>query len=84
MALEEKSAVDKIEVLLSGHIQVRRRDQVLKDGVEIAATYHRHVLHPGADTSAEDPRVAAIAAATWTDEVIAAYQASLPQEEPTE
>ena len=47
MALEEKSAVDKIEVLLSGHIQVRRRDQVLKDGVEIAATYHRHVLHPG-------------------------------------
>ena len=84
MALEEKSAVDKIEVLLSGHIQVRRRDQVLKDGVEIAATYHRHVLHPGADTSAEDPRVAAIAAATWTDEVIAAYQASLPQEEPAE
>ena len=81
MALEEKSVVDKIEVLLRGHIQVRRRDQVLRDGVEIAATFHRHVLYPGADTSAEDPRVAAIAAAIWTDEVIAAYQASIQQEE---
>ena len=79
MALEENSVVDKIEVLLNGSVQVRRRDQILKDGVEVAATYHRHVLNPGADTSAEDPRVAAIAAATWTDEVVAAYQASLPQ-----
>jgi len=74
MALEEKSVVDKIEVLLAGQIQVRRRDQVLKDGTEIAATYHRHVLSPGDDLTNEDPRVAAIAAATWTPEVIAAYQ----------
>jgi urease accessory protein UreE len=81
MALEEKSVVDKVEVLLNGIIQVRRRDQILRDGVEVAATYHRHVVHPGDDVSNEDPRVAAIAAATWTDEVVAAYQASLPQEE---
>lgn len=77
MALEEKSVVDKIEVLLLGQIQVRRRDQVLKDGTEIAATYHRHVLSPGDDLTNEDPRVVAIAEATWTPEVIAAYQASL-------
>ena len=81
MALEEKSVVDKVEVLLNGSIQVRRRDQILRDGVEVAATYHRHVVNPGDDVSNEDPRVAAIAAATWTDEVVAAYQASLPQEE---
>ena len=81
MALEENSIVDKIEVLLNGSVQVRRRDQILKDGVEVAATYHRHVVNPGDDVSNEDPRVAAIAAATWTDEVVAAYQASLPQEE---
>ena len=79
--LEEVSVVDKVEVLLNGSIQVRRRDQVLKDGVEIAATFHRHVVHPGDDVSNEDPRVAAIAAATWTEEVVAAYQASLPQPE---
>ena len=77
MALEEKSVVDKIEVLLAGQIQVRRRDQVLKDGTEIAATSHRHDLSPGDDLTGQDPRVVAIAEATWTPEVIAAYQASL-------
>lgn len=77
MALEEASVVDKIEVLLQGQIQVRRRDQVLKDGVEIAATYHRHVLSPGDDLTGQDPRVVAIAEATWTPEVIQAYQDSL-------
>jgi len=81
MALEEKSVVDKVEVLLNGSIQVRRRDQILKDGVEVASSFHRHIVNPGDDVSNEDPRVAAIAAATWTDEVVAAYQASLSQEE---
>jgi urease accessory protein UreE len=84
MALEEKSVVDKIEVLLSGQIQVRRRDQILKDGVEVAASFHRHVINPGDDVTNEDPRVAAIAAATWTEEVIAAYQTSLPPAPETE
>lgn len=79
MALEEKSVVDKIEVLLSGQIQVRTRNQVLRDGVEIAATYHRHVLSPGDDLTGQDPRVVAIAEATWTPEVIQAYQDSLQQ-----
>jgi hypothetical protein len=77
MALEEQSVVDKIEVLLNGTIQIRRRDQILKDGVEIAATYHRHVLHPGCDLVNEDPRVIAVAQATWTPEVIQEYQNSL-------
>ena len=84
MALSEVSVVDKIEVLLAGLIQVRTRNQVLRDGEEIAATYHRHVVNPGDDVTNEDPRVAAIAAATWTEEVVAAYQASLPQPETTE
>jgi len=77
MALEEKSVIDKIEVLFNGQIQVRRRDQVLRDGTEIAATYHRHVLSPGDDLTEQDPKVVAIAEATWTQEVIAAYQASV-------
>jgi hypothetical protein len=84
MALEEKSVVDKIEVLLAGQIQVRRRDQILKDGVEVAATYHRHVLSPGDELTNEDPRVVAIAEATWTPEVIAAYQASLESSIPVD
>jgi hypothetical protein len=83
MALEEQSVVDKIEVLLQGQIQVRTRNQVLKDGQEIAATYHRHVLSPGEDLSNEDPRVVAIAEATWTPEVIQEYQASLEASRPS-
>ena len=79
MALEERSVVDKIEVLLNGAIQVRRRDQVLKDGVEIASTFHRHVLYPGNDLSNEDPRVVGIASVTWTEEVVSAYQTQLQQ-----
>ena len=84
MALQEKSVVDKIEVLLDGCIQVRRRDQILKDGVEVASTFHRHVIAPGDDVSNEDDRVAAVATTLWTEEVVAAYQASLLQEEDTE
>ena len=84
MALEEVSVVDKIEVLLAGQIQVRTRNQVLKDGTEIAATYHRHVLSPGDDLTDQDPRVVAIAAALWTEEVVAAYQASLVASNPAE
>jgi urease accessory protein UreE len=84
MALQEKSVVDKIEVLLNGCIQVRRRDQILKNGVEIASTFHRHIITPGDDVSNEDDRVAAVATTLWTEEVVAAYQASLLQEEDTE
>ncbi|AOV59894.1 hypothetical protein N231010_195 [Synechococcus phage S-CAM4] len=83
MALQEKSVVDKIEVLLNGSIQVRRRDQILKDGVEVASTFHRHVIAPGDDVSNEDDRVAAVATTLWTDEVVAAYQAA-QEETPAE
>ena len=83
MALKEKSVVDKIEVLLDGCIQVRRRDQILKDGVEVASSFHRHVIVPGADVSNEDDRVAAVATTLWTEEVVAAYQAA-QEETPAE
>lgn len=83
MALQEKSVVDKIEVLLDGCIQVRRRDQILKDGVEVASTFHRHVIAPGDDVSNEDDRVAAVATTLWTEEVVAAYQAA-QEETPAE
>jgi urease accessory protein UreE len=82
MALEEVSVIDKIEVLELGGIQVRRKDKVLKDGVEIAATFHRHVVNPGDDLTNEDPKVIAVAEAIWTEEVIAAYQAHLESSRP--
>jgi len=58
-------------------IQCRRADIVEKDGVEVGKTYHRHVRVPGDDVSGDCPEVQAVAAALWTPEVIAAYQASI-------
>ena len=77
MAFSEKQEY-KVEVLPPYSIlQVRRADIVEKDGVEVGRTYHRHVRVPGDDVSAECAEVQAIAGALWTDEVVAAYNASL-------
>jgi hypothetical protein len=80
MALIEKQIVDLVELVESNHIQVRTANIIEKDGTEIARTFHRHVLSPGDSIVNEDPKVQAIANAVWTEEVIAAYQASLVQE----
>ena len=63
--ITELSVIDIIEVLEDGHIQVRRADKVLRDGVEIAKTYHRQVLAPGDDLSEQDAKVVAVAKAVW-------------------
>jgi hypothetical protein len=80
MALIEKQIVDLVELVQSNHIQVRTANIIEKDGTEIARTFHRHVLAPGDSIVNEDPKVQAIANAVWTEEVIAAYQASLVSE----
>lgn len=76
MALSEQTLVDQIEVTRNGTIQVREANLVLRDGTEIAKTFHRYCLHPGADLSGQPAQVAAIANAAWTAEVIAAWIAS--------
>ena len=76
MALTEKTIIDKIEIVENSSIQVRTATIIEKDGTELTRTFHRHVLAPGADITNEDPKVQAIASAIWTEEVIAAYQAS--------
>lgn len=73
MALIEKTIVDKIEVLETNSIQVRTANVIEKDGVEIARTFSRHVVHPSTDISVEDTKVQAIANAVWTQEIIEEY-----------
>ena len=89
MALSERSENDKIEVVGQYKaVQVRRADIVERDGVEIARTFHRHVLHPGTlgvgvttlvdtDISGEDADVQAICNAAWTDAVKEAWRVKL-------
>ena len=76
MALTETTKVDLIELVETNHIQVRTATIIERNGTEISRTFHRHVVSPGDDVTNEDPKVQAIANAIWTDEVIAAYQAS--------
>ena len=77
MALSKTVVVDSIDVIEDGQIQVRTRTDVLENGVRLSHSYHRHVLAPGDSTSGQDARVIAIATATWTSAVVAAYRASL-------
>ena len=73
--LEKVTSVDLIEVAEIGIVQVRTKTAFKEDGIEIGSKFHRHVVAPGDDYSAEDARVKAICAATHTKDVVAAYKA---------
>ena len=88
MALSESIEYDKIEVVGQYKaVQVRKATVVTKDGIELARSFHRHVLHPGTlddsdnlvetDLSGEPAEVSAICTAAWTTDVKAAWKAHL-------
>ena len=88
MALTERFENDKIEVVGQYKtIQVRRAEIIEKDGVEVARSFHRHVLSCGTidesdnfvdtDISGEDADVQAICNAAWTQSVKDALKAKL-------
>jgi hypothetical protein len=61
----------KIEIIPPFNIlQCRRADIIEKDGVEVGRTYHRHCRVPGDEMKS-------IAAALWTEQIIAAYNESI-------
>ena len=74
----------KKEILPNQVIQIRTTTVLEEDGVELARNHHRHVVVPGDDVSGEIQEVQDIASALWTDEVIAAYQASIAELEVAE
>jgi len=75
MALTEESFADKIEIV-NNHVQVRTATVIKRDGEEISRSFHRHVVAPGDDYSAEEAKVQAVCAAVHTPEVIEAYKAA--------
>ena len=78
MALTERTEEDKIEIVGQyKHIQVRTATIIERDGEEISRSFHRHVVRPGANTAGESTEVQAICAVVHTDEIIAAYEASI-------
>ena len=76
MAISKRLEIGSRNVLADGQIQVRVDTVIEEDGVELSRTYHRKVLAPGDDVTAEDPSVKFVAGAVWTPAVIAAYKAA--------
>tara|TARA_R100001198_G_scaffold66089_1_gene39220 strand:+ start:228 stop:512 length:285 start_codon:yes stop_codon:yes gene_type:complete len=88
MALSESIEYDKIEVVGEfSAVQVRKKNIIKKDGVEIASSFERYVLQCGTldssdnlvdtDISAEPAKVQSICNAVWTTDVKTAFKAKL-------
>jgi len=73
MALEKQTSFDYEIRSEFKNIQERTKTSVMEDGKELSYSYHRRVLSPDADVSAESDEVKALANAVWTDEVKAAW-----------
>jgi len=76
MALSKKRVIDVIEIVGTA-IQIRYKDRVTEDGVEIAYSYHRETIGPLDSTTGKDQLVQDIAVLIHTPEVIAAARAKL-------
>ena len=76
MTLEKKVTQDKIEVVNVGDwsvIQVRTKTAIIEDGTELSSSYHRHVVMPTDDLTAESDEVVSIANAVFTQAMKDAY-----------
>ena len=74
MALAEEKVIDQITVTENGTVLYREATRILKDGTQIAQTYHRSSLAPASDLTDVPANVAAICNLVWTPEVILAYK----------
>jgi len=78
MSLEKKRIQDQIEIVGEFKIiQIRYSDQIIEDGKVISSSYHRESITPDNEAKAIEHDVKAIADIYWTDELKAAYTASL-------
>ena len=77
MSLTETKVIDQITVTENGIVLYREATKILKDGEQIAQTYHRSSLTPGQNLTGIPANVVAICNVAWTPAVIAAYQAQI-------
>ena len=74
MALTKEVKYDKIEIVGDYKaVHCREATVISEGGVELSRSFHRHVLHPGADISGEPQEVQDICNAVWSDEVKEAW-----------
>jgi archaellum component FlaF (FlaF/FlaG flagellin family) len=77
MAITKETVVDQITVTENGTVLYRQATRIMEDGKQLSQTYHRTSLIPGQDLTGQPANVAAICNLTWTEAVIAAYQAQV-------
>ena len=77
MSLVKETIIDSIDATENGSVNVRTATRIIENGAQISVSYHRHVILPGQDYSAEDTKVRAVCAAVQTPEVIDAYKAAI-------
>lgn len=77
MSLTEIKVIDQITVTENGTVLYREAARILKDGEQIAQTFHRTSLTPGQDLTGQPANVVAICNVAWTAEVVSAYQAQM-------
>ena len=73
----ETKVIDSITVTENGTVLYREATRIIKDGEQIAQTYHRSSLAPASDLTDVPANVVAIANTVWTTDVVTAYQAHL-------
>jgi archaellum component FlaF (FlaF/FlaG flagellin family) len=78
MSLTKQTVVDQTTVTENGIVLFREATRILEDGKQISQTYHRSSLTPGQDLTGIPESVVAICNLVWTNDVILAYQQSLP------
>jgi hypothetical protein len=74
MAITKQTVSLADNITERGQIHVKTITRVLEDGSLLSEAVHRKVLSPGDPLDGEGAQVAAIAAAVWMPEVIAAWQ----------
>jgi hypothetical protein len=78
MSLSKQTIQDKIEIVGKYKtIQIRYSKQILEDGIVISESYFRESIDCNNEAKAIEHNVKALADIYWTDEIKAAYQASL-------
>ncbi len=68
-----------INVTSDNTIYVNSTINITEDGTELASSKYVDIVSIGDDLTEQDPKVVAIANATWTAEVVSAYEAQMAE-----
>ena len=73
MALTKEITYDYEIRGIGKNIQERKKTTIVEDGEELSFSYHRRVLHVGADLYGESDELKALSSSLWTPAVSASY-----------